>query len=431
MKEPVVLDKTFQDILHQLEHSQDHYFITGRAGTGKSTLLQLFRKTTHKKVVVLSPTGISALNVQGQTIHSFFQFAPKLLVPKELFLIRRLVHLLKAVEVIIIDEVSMVRADVLDAIDHSLRMHRNIHLPFGGVQMLFIGDLFQLPPVLSSQEEKEYFRTYYPGPYFFDAHVMQTGIPLRMVELTKVYRQTERHFIRLLDDLRRMQMDYDGLEELNERYLPDSPIQEPFLTLCSTNAAAQKINAERLAEIDTPPHSYLAEVQGDFNPKLFPTDYKLELRTDAQVMLIRNDPDKRFVNGTLAQIIELTDEEIKVRLDTHKEEEQVIRLPKMTWEITRYKYVAESGDSIQSEVIGSFTQYPVRLAWAVTIHKSQGQTYDRVAVDLGRGAFEHGQTYVALSRCRTLGGLYLKKPLTPRDIFVDERIVEFYQKVRE
>lgn len=425
-----MLDKSFQDILHQLEHTRDHYFITGRAGTGKSTLLQLFRKTTRKKVVVLSPTGISALNVQGQTIHSFFQFAPKLLVPHELHVIRRLVHLLKAVEVIIVDEVSMVRADILDAMDLSLRLHRNLDVPFGDVQMLFFGDLFQLPPVISSQEEKEYFRTYYAGAYFFDAHVMRDVTQVRMIELTKVYRQTERHFIRLLDDLRRMQLDYEGLEELNERYLPDAAIPEPYLTLCSTNAAAQKINADRLQQLDTASLFYTGSVQGDFSERLFPTEYRLELREKAQVMLIRNDPDKRFVNGTLATVMALDEDTVTVRVEQDAGQATEFALPRMTWEITRYTYVAGSTEPIQSSVAGSFTQYPVRLAWAVTIHKSQGQTYDRVAVDLGRGAFEHGQTYVALSRCRTLGGLYLKKRLTQRDIFVDERIIDFYNRIK-
>ncbi|MFZ1677149.1 MAG: AAA family ATPase, partial [Saprospiraceae bacterium] len=212
MKEPLMLDQTFQDILNELENNHHHYFITGKAGTGKSTLLQLFRKTTKKKVVVLSSTGISALNVQGQTIHSFFQFPPKLLLPKELFIVRRLVNLLKAVEVIIIDEISMVRADVMDAIDVSLRMHRHSVEPFGGVQMILFGDLFQLPPVVSSQEEKQYFSTVYPNQYFFSAFVFQSKASLEKIELTKVYRQNERHFIRLLDAIRTLQFDYDDLD---------------------------------------------------------------------------------------------------------------------------------------------------------------------------------------------------------------------------
>ena len=429
MKDPLILDQTFQEILHQLENSQDHYFITGRAGTGKSTLLQVYKKTTHKKVVVLAPTGISALNVQGQTIHSFFQLAPKLLQRIDVHVNNRLVRLLNSLEVIIIDEISMVRADVLDAVDLSLKLHRKNALPFGGLQMLFIGDLFQLPPVLSTPEEKEYFRTFYSSQFFFDAHCLKHIGNLQMIELTKVYRQSERHFIRLLDELRTMQTDYDTLDDLNERYLPEEVIQEPFLTLCSTNAAAQKINADRLAEIHNPSFYYSADVSGAFSEKLFPTDYKIELRQDAQVMLLRNDPEKRFVNGTLAVIQSLDEESVTVRIEKDNGQPEVLVLPRMIWEVHKYSYV-EGTDPIKSEVIGSFKQYPVRLAWAVTIHKSQGQTYERVAVDLGRGAFEHGQAYVALSRCKTLGGLFLKKPLKPSDVMVDERIVEFYEMMR-
>jgi ATP-dependent exoDNAse (exonuclease V) alpha subunit len=340
------------------------------------------------------------------------------------------VQLLKAVEVIIIDEISMVRADVMDAIDYSMRLHRQSQLPFGGVQMLFFGDLFQLPPVVRSGEEKEYFSTTYSSPYFFAAHVFKDHMPLQLIELTQVYRQTDRNFIGLLDSIRTMDFGYEELESFNERYIPDAIIEEPFLTLCSTNAAAQKINTDRLAQIDAPSHYYLGEVKRDFSDRLFPTEYKLELRKGAQVMLIRNDPEKRFVNGSLAQIVQLEEEKIIVRLTNEAGTQEEIELPKMTWEINRYTFSADSKNNIQSEVIGSFTQYPVRLAWAVTIHKSQGQTYDRAAIDLGRGAFEHGQTYVALSRCRTLNGVFLKKPLTPRDIMVDERVVEFYQVMR-
>jgi len=430
MKEPLLLDRAFQDILQQLELQKDHFFVTGKAGTGKSTLLQLFRKTTGKKVVVLSPTGISALNVQGQTIHSFFQFPPKLMHQGEIFINKRLVRLLSALDAIIIDEVSMVRADVLDAIDYSLKLHRKSVAPFGGVQMLFFGDLFQLPPVVSSQEEREYFRTAYPSPYFFDAHIFKSHVHLVMIELTRVYRQRERNFIQLLDAIRTMQFDYEELDSLNERYLPDEPIEEPYLTLCSTNAAAQQINKDRLALLTTPSFYYSGEVKGDFNPKLFPTDYKLELRLDGQVMLIRNDPEKRFVNGSLARIVGLEEEKIIVSMTSDGGKSEVFELPKMTWEVNKYTLSTDTDNPIKAEVIGSFIQYPVRLAWAVTIHKSQGKTYERVAIDLGRGAFEHGQTYVALSRCTSLNGVFLKKPLTPRDIMVDERVAEFYETMR-
>jgi hypothetical protein len=318
----------------------------------------------------------------------------------------------------------------MDAIDHSLKLHRKSAFPFGGVRMVFFGDLFQLPPVVSSREEKEYFTTAYASPYFFDAHIFQQGVTLVMMELTKVYRQTERNFIRLLDAIRTMQFDYDDLETFNERYLPNAAIEEPFLTLCSTNAAAQQINHARLVEIAAPSFFYSGEVKGEFNPKVFPTEYKLELRQGAQVMLIRNDLEKRFVNGSLARIEYLEDEKIFVRIASGDSKNDLIELPKMTWETTRYTISTDAANPIKAEVIGSFIQYPIRLAWAVTIHKSQGMTYDRVAIDFGRGAFEHGQAYVALSRCRTLQGVYLKKPLTPRDIMVDERVASYYESHR-
>jgi ATP-dependent exoDNAse (exonuclease V) alpha subunit len=353
-----------------------------------------------------------------------------LLQSHELFIVRRLVNLLKSIEAIIIDEISMVRADVMDAIDFSLRLHRKSTQPFGGVQMILFGDLFQLPPVVSSQEEKLYFRTVYPNPYFFSAHVFQSNVKLEKIELTKVYRQNERHFIRLLDSIRTMQCDFDDLEKLNERYLPDLEIEEPYLTLCSVNVLANQINTQRLASIEQPSIFFDADVKGDFNPKLYPTDSRLELRKHAQVILVRNDPEKRFVNGSLAKVIDLDPQGIVVEFQLEDGKSQVLDLPRMTWEILRYKYSGSADNPVESEVIGTFTQYPVRLAWAITIHKSQGKTYDRVAIDLGKGAFEHGQSYVALSRCKRLDGVFLKKLLTPRDIMIDNDIVEFYERMR-
>ena len=296
--------------------------------------------------------------------------------------------------------------------------------------MLFFGDLFQLPPVVASAEERQYFSSVYSSPYFFAANVFSHQVHVNMVELTKVYRQNERTFIRLLDAIRTMQFDYDDLDSLNERYLPEATIDEPFLTLCSVNSLANTINAQRLAEIEEPSYFFTADVKNEFNLKLYPAEYRLELKKDAQVVLLRNDPEKRFVNGSLAIITEINEERVVAKISKEDDTTIEIELPRMTWENTRYRISADKENSIESEVIGSFTQYPVRLAWAVTIHKSQGKTYDRIAIDLGRGAFEHGQSYVALSRCRRLDGVYLKKRLTPRDIMVDETVVEFYQKHR-
>jgi hypothetical protein len=430
MKEPLILDQTFQDLLSQLEHGTGHLFVTGKAGTGKSTLLTLFRKTTQQKIAVLSPTGISALNVQGQTIHSFFRFPPRLLQAGDVRMIPQLTRLAKHLDMIVIDEISMVRADIMDAIDLSLRMHRKSPEPFGGLRMLFFGDLFQLPPVVSTPEERAFFQTVYESPYFFSAHVFRRGADFDMVELTQVYRQRERGFIQLLDRIRQMRFDQDDLDHLNERYRPDEAPEEPYLTLCGTNAAAQRINAARLDALPFSEVHYSADVSGDFNPKLFPTDVNLAIKEDAQVMMIRNHPERLYVNGTLGRILTISPDRIDVELSGEGGERKVIELQRMTWDMLRYTYMPEGPEPIRTEVTGSFTQYPVKLAWAVTIHKSQGQTYDRVRIDLGQGAFEHGQAYVALSRCRSFEGIYLQKPLTARDIMVDERVVEFYESHR-
>ncbi len=430
MKEPLILDQTFQDLLSQLEHGTGHLFVTGKAGTGKSTLLTLFRKTTQQKIAVLSPTGISALNVQGQTIHSFFRFPPRLLQAGDVRMIPQLTRLAKHLDMIVIDEISMVRADIMDAIDLSLRMHRKSPEPFGGLRMLFFGDLFQLPPVVSTPEERAFFQTVYESPYFFSAHVFRRGADFDMVELTQVYRQRERGFIQLLDRIRQMRFDQDDLDHLNERYRPDEAPEEPYLTLCGTNAAAQRINAARLDALPFSEVHYSADVSGDFNPKLFPTDINLAIKEDAQVMMIRNHPERLYVNGTLGRILTISPDRIDVELSGENGERKVIELQRMTWDMLRYTYMPEGPEPIRTEVTGSFTQYPVKLAWAVTIHKSQGQTYDRVRIDLGQGAFEHGQAYVALSRCRSFEGIYLQKPLTARDIMVDERVVEFYESHR-
>jgi len=430
MKEPLVLDQGFQDLLAQLESGSGHLFITGKAGTGKSTLLQLFRRTTSRKVAVLSPTGISALNVQGQTIHSFFRFPPRLLQPGDIRTVPQLGQIARRLEILIIDEISMVRADVMDAIDLSLRKHRKCNDPFGGLRMLFFGDLFQLPPVVSTPEERTYFQTAYESPYFFSANVFRHGTSFDMIELHKVYRQKERGFVQLLDRIRQQRFDQDDLDQLNERFRPDETPDEPFLTLCSTNLAAQRINQARLDALPFSEIHFQADVSGDFNPKLFPTDINLGLKEDAQVMMVRNHPERKFVNGSLGRVVTIQSDRIEVELAGEDGRAEIIELPRMTWDMLRYRYQPDAPEPIQAEVTGSFTQYPVRLAWAVTIHKSQGQTYDRVRIDLGQGAFEHGQVYVALSRCRSFQGIYLARPLTPRDILVDERIVEFYESHR-
>lgn len=424
-RQPLEFNADFKYALDLLEKSDTSLFLTGRAGTGKSTFLQLFRKTTKKKMVVLAPTGIAALNVQGQTIHSFFGFPPRVILPKDIRKSNRRKWFGK-IEVLVIDEISMVRADLLDAIDRSMQVHRENQQPFGGVQVLFIGDLFQLPPVIAQEAERLMIESRYASPYFFSAQVMQR-VYLEMLELSKVYRQENRHFLRLLDAVRMNLVDYEDLEDLNTRYLPGASPEKPFITLSPYNHLADRINRRELAALPTSAHHFRAEVEGDFDPRLYPTEAELQLKVGAQVMFIKNDPDGEFVNGTLGEVAALDDGKIAINA-SESEEGKVIQLEKTTWEILRYRPGTSNPDDLETEVVGKFTQYPLKLAWAVTIHKAQGKTFDRVAIDMGRGAFEFGQAYVALSRCRTLEGIVLHKQLNLEDIRVDERILDFYEQ---
>ncbi len=403
-------------------------FVTGRAGTGKSTLLQLFRKTTRKKTIALAPTGVAALNVRGQTIHSFFNFPAKPLNRREIRK-RRNTKLYKSIDVIIIDEISMVRADLLDNIDYFLRLNRdNMVDPFGGVQMVFFGDLFQLPPIVSTEVEKELFSSFYDSPYFFAAKVFEEGFEMEKVELRETYRQESRHFIRLLDAIRVNQIDYDDLMDLNERHVPKFQAEDYYITLSTRNAIVNQINETELNRLDSEEFTYLASVTGNFHARLFPTDAALKLKAGAQVMFVKNDPRKRFVNGTIGKILRLDSHNIMVQLEDRDGSKRQIEVERLEWEIQKYKLNEKEGNKIETEIVGTFKQYPLRLAWAITIHKSQGKTFDKVIIELGRGAFEHGQTYVALSRCRTLEGIVLRQPITQRDIMVDDRIVEYYEQ---
>lgn len=420
------LNSDFKIALDLIEKEGKNLFITGRAGTGKSTLLQLYRNTTRKKVVVLAPTGVAALNVRGQTIHSFFGFPPRFISPREISK-RKDRRLYRNMDVLVIDEISMVRADMLDNIDFFLRLNRDSPLPFGGVQVVFFGDMFQLPPVVSTDFELEVFSSTYDSPFFFSAQLFRQGFELEMLELRKVYRQDNRHFLRLLDAIRLNHADQDDLDELNERYDPNFESEELYITLCARNATAERINQSELSKIDEPERKYLASVTGEFNPTQYPADAALSLKLGAQVMLLKNDPERRYVNGTIGKIVDLEQESLKILIEENGLEWKEIEVTPVTWEIIRYKSDPANPDEILSEVIGTFTQFPLRLAWAVTIHKAQGKTFDKVIIDLGTGAFEHGQTYVALSRCRTLDGIVLRQRIRPQDMLTDMRIVEFYQ----
>lgn len=426
------LNDDFKYALDVLEKTPRSMFITGRAGTGKSTLLQLFRSTTRKKMIVLAPTGVAALNVQGQTIHSFFGFPPRIITPSEAgrkVTRRDLQRLYRNLEVLVIDEISMVRADMLDGMDRFLRVNRENMQPFGGVQVVFFGDLFQLPPVVTRDPvEQSFFQDFYQTPYFFSAQVCQDPeFALDMLELRKVYRQESRHFLRLLEAVRINELDQDDLEDLNERRVLNFQATEGYITLCARNATADSINRKELSQLSTPEFEFHAEVKGAFDPSLYPTEATLRLRQGAQVMFVKNDPVERlYVNGTIGKVVSLNINTIVVEVEAGDGKKRRIEVAPMDWEILRYKS-GPTGD-IEAESIGSFRQYPLRLAWAITIHKSQGKTFDRVLVDLGGGAFEHGQLYVALSRCRTLEGIVLRQPIRQQDVITDERVVDFYSR---
>jgi ATP-dependent exoDNAse (exonuclease V) alpha subunit len=424
-KEPLVLHHELTYALNQLEHSKQHVFISGKAGTGKSTLLSLFRNTSRKRIAVVAPTGVAALNVRGQTIHSFFKIPPRLLEPHDIHRARDR-RLYQKLEILIIDEISMVRADLFDILDYHLRLNRDIDEPFGGVRIILFGDLYQLPPVVASQFERQYLRDKYGTPYFFSSHIYQEiSQQMETIELTKVYRQNERHFINLLDVIRTKQMDFDDLEAINERVTDREEILEGSITLTTRNDIVRKINALELNKIDLPSITYTAKVNGRFDPRVYPTDLNLILKNGAQVMMVRNDPNRRFVNGSIGKIISLSEQHITVEIYDDDEKPNRIELEKQTWEMIKYEW-HESKNRIEATIIGTFDQWPLKLAWAMTIHKSQGKPFNRVYIDMGRGAFEYGQTYVALSRCTHLEGVQLKSPLKQSDILVDDRVTDFY-----
>ena len=426
---PLILDQTFNDILHELEYTEHSFFITGKAGTGKSTLLQLFRQTTKKQVVVLAPTGVSALHVRGQTIHSFFAFPPNLMDVRTIKK-RPKNQIYKRMELLIIDEISMVRADIIDHMDLFLRINRENEAPFGGVRVVFFGDLFQLPPVVSTSFEKAYFSEVYHSPYFFDAKLFrENGFFLRCIEMEKIYRQDERAFIQLLNQIRLNDMDYEDLEYLNSRYQSEMPSSEYTVTLSARNAQVDAMNRMELNRIEQPEFTFKATVLGQFDPRLYPTEAVLTLKTGAQIMLVRNDLQKRFVNGTIGKVETLDERHIGISFMDPSGEKQFLELEPADWEIVKYNLPEGKKGPIEAEVVGVFRQFPIKLAWSVTIHKSQGKTYDRVVIDLGGGAFEHGQTYVALSRCRSFEGIHLKRPIRSQDILVDPRVTDFYQSI--
>jgi ATP-dependent DNA helicase PIF1 len=413
-------DGPYIDVAARIEQAEGGVFLTGRAGTGKTTFLKGFLDSTELKAAVVAPSGIAALNAGGQTIHSLFKLPPAMIQPQDVRRVRE-GRMLKTLELLVIDEISMVRSDLMDAIDRSMRLHKGIARPFGGVKILCVGDSAQLPPVVSREDEPT-LEAWFGGPYFFDAPSVK-AMDWTAIELQQVFRQSEARFLDLLDRMRRGRPTRDDAELLDERVVGDPP---PFddeggegaIVLTTTNESARRINDKEMARLTGAEATYGAKVEGQFDDRLFPTDSDLMLRVGARVMLLRNDADKRWVNGTLGTVVDLGKTSVFVRIGRATYE-----IEPADWE--RYVYEPDADGAPQRKAVGVFRQVPLRPAWALTIHKAQGLTFDAVHVDFGRGAFAHGQTYVALSRCRTLGGLTLSRHLRRTDVRVDDAAFAF------
>jgi ATP-dependent DNA helicase PIF1 len=414
-----ILSREQLEIYDSIESSKKHVFITGKAGTGKSALLQHLKEHSSKQLMVLAPTGIAALNVGGQTIHSVFRQAEN--YSRSRSMEETTIEVLKHLDALLIDEISMVRADIIDHIDKTLRSTRGISRAFGGVQMIMFGDLYQLPPIVSDSEMRKYFEAKYGGYFFFHALVWRRT-KLQIYELSHIFRQQGSQFKRILNSIRIGQVDQEVLSELNQRSSMNLP-EAGVITLASTNKLVGEINQQKLSAISAREYLYKAIIDGKLKPNEYLAEQNLCLKVGAQVMMIKNDKGRRWVNGSLGTVASLSHNEVKVRLN-----KLVYSLEPETWTKIKYKYDSSSG-KISQDQIGSVTQYPIRLAWAITIHKSQGQTYDKCAVDLKDGVFAHGQAYVALSRCKSLSGLYLLSPILAQDIRVLPEVVEFMRKI--
>lgn len=430
-------NKEFQDALQLITHTRQSVFLTGKAGTGKSTFLKYICNHTKKKYVVLAPTGIAAINAGGVTLHSFFKlpFRPMLPDDPDLSLSHGRIFeffkypkekrkIIAEVDLIIIDEISMVRADIIDCVDRILRVYSgNMRLPFGGKQLLFVGDVFQLEPVVPS-DQKEILSLFYASPFFFSARVFK-DINLVPIELQKVYRQTDSVFINILDRIRNNAARKQELDTLNGRYFPSFEPQneDMYITLATRRDQVDFINEKKLAELPGEEYVSVGKIEGDFPESSLPTQLNLSIKEQAQVIFIDNDYERRWVNGTIGMVSGI-DENGNVYVLLESGVEHLVE--PTSWRNYKYKY-NEKEKRIEEEIVGTFEQLPIRLAWAITVHKSQGLTFSRVVVDLTGGVFAGGQTYVALSRCTSLEGLVLKSKISSRNIFIRKEIVEFSQ----
>jgi ATP-dependent DNA helicase PIF1 len=417
-------NKSFDRALSLMESGAPFVFVTGRAGTGKSTLLAHFRETTDLTCAYLAPTGVAALNIEGETIHSFFRFSPGITYQEAIRKGKRAdADLYEAIDAIVIDEISMVRADLLDCMDAFLRAVRRKKVPFGGVRVIVIGDLYQLPPVVRMDERAD-FGDRYETPYFFSSDAIKELVrdePIAYAELDTVYRQRDQDFVKLLNVVRNRSVTGAQLSDLNRRVgAKVKGDASAYIHLTTTNAAADAVNARHLAALSGPAGIYEGKMSVGFSQRDQPTDQRLELKVGARVMFAKNDPEGRWVNGTLGTVTKLMNGCVRVAIDDGEE----LTVGPVQWTLYRSVFDDDSRQ-LEQEKIGTFSQLPLRLAWAATIHKSQGKTFDKVIVDLGTGAFAAGQVYVALSRCRTLDGIVLIKPVQLRHLMLDDRVMEF------
>ncbi|HRQ00363.1 MAG TPA: AAA family ATPase [Terrimesophilobacter sp.] len=404
-------------VFELIERTRDHIFVTGRAGTGKSTLLNHLAWNTSKQLVIAAPTGVAALNVGGQTIHSLFRLPIGVIADHDIEQNTDLRKLLGSIDTLVIDEVSMVNADLMDAMDRSLRQARQRpDDAFGGVQVVLFGDPYQLAPVPGDGDERTYFADQYRSMWFFDAKVWREA-DLKIIELTNIHRQHEEEFKYLLNAVRHGMVTEEIAERLNTIGARPAPT-DGAITLATRNDSVNRINQTQLGLLPGRALTAVAEITGDFGGRAYPADERLEIKAGAQVMFLRNDADRRWVNGSIGTVTKIAS---TVWVDVDGEEHEV---EPAVWEKYKYSYSSVT-KKLTREIVAEFQQFPLRLAWAVTIHKSQGKTYDRAIIDLGSRAFAPGQTYVALSRVSTLDGMFLTRPLRPSDIMVDEDVRRF------